>query len=203
MPCFREAGLNDGVLDRSRTWKRSGTPQRGELVPLVTRSHASGRRHARCRHSRDRLVDGGGLAALHAVVAPVVSVSPMSAPNREGPALISGRGEAGGAKVLPRFAKGCQFRTVLVVLNGEDFAVSGETRCRATRPQWLVRAPAGSLPSLASGNHRRGWTAAWVRGRFRSSSASIGRCSRVGKDGRPAHFALRRGAAGFEVQQCR
>lgn len=184
---FRESGLATAIWT-DRGVEIEGAPQRGELVPW--------------KRIEARLDDGTvdvaireiawstmRTAALQPSSAPIVAVTNVCA-NRDA-CLIQGEAKL-AAKVLPDLLRVASPEG-LVVLNGEDFAVSGDEVPR-DRPQWLVGLT--RVTPLLRQHLSAGGTAAWVDNGLlvvgdRSLPRELGRADDLA-------FALH-GAAGFEV----
>jgi cyanophycin synthetase len=184
---FREAGLTTAVWT-DRGVEIEGAPQRGELVPWS--------------QVQTRLEDGtldiaireigwstARTAALEPSSAPIVVVTNVCA-NREA-CLIQGEAKL-AARVLPDLLR-LASPAGLVVLNGEDFAVSGD-EVPHDRPQWLVAL--NRVAPLLRQHLGSGGIAAWVE----NGSLIVGDGTTVRDLGRTDDlvFALH-GAAGFEV----
>ncbi|HEY7035684.1 MAG TPA: hypothetical protein VH482_30375 [Thermomicrobiales bacterium] len=184
---FREAGLRTAIWT-DRGVEIEGAPQRGELVPWS--------------RAQNRLDDGSldvaireigwstvRTSALPPSSAPIVAVTNVCA-NREA-CLIQGEARL-AAKVLPDLLHIASPHGI-VVLNGEDFAVSGDEVPR-DRPQWLI-ALNRDTPLLRH-HVGSGGTAAWVE----NGSLVVGGGNTRHEFGQSQDlvFALN-GAAGFEV----
>jgi cyanophycin synthetase len=184
---FREAGLTTAIWT-DRGVEIEGTPQRGELVPWT---RVQGRLDDGTLDVAIREIGWSTMrtAALQPSSAPIVAVTNVCA-NRDA-CLIQGEAKL-AAKVLPDLLKVASPEG-LVVLNGEDFAVSGDEVPR-DRPQWLIGL--NRVTPLLRQHMGAGGTAAWVdNGALivgdQSSARGLGRADDL-------VFALN-GAAGFEV----
>jgi cyanophycin synthetase len=150
---FQEAGLRTAIWT-DRGVEIDGTPQRGELVPW---SRAQARLDDGTLDVAIRELGWSSVraAGLQTASAPIVAVTNVCA-NREA-CLIRGEARLAG-QVLPKLLAAAS-PNGLVVLNGEDYAVSGDEVPR-DRPQCLV-ALSRDTP-LLRGHFGAGGSAAWV-----------------------------------------
>jgi cyanophycin synthetase len=184
---FREAGLSTATWT-DRGVEIEGTPQRGELVPW---SRVLARLDAGTLDVAVREIAWSTVrtASLEPCSSPIVVVTNVCA-NRDA-CLIQGEAKL-ASQVLPDLLKVAS-PAGLVVLNGEDFAVSGDEVPR-DRPQWLVGLNRGS--PLLRQHWAAGGAAAWVADAAlvvgdQSSTRTLAPASSLA-------FALF-GAAGFQI----
>src|SRR5215217_7603229 len=149
---FRQAGLRTAIWT-DRGVEIEGTPQRGELVPWsrVQSRLGDGTLDVAVREVGWSSVRTSGLQPSSA---PIVVVTNVCA-NREA-CLIQGEAKLAG-RALPGLLAAAS-STGLVVLNGEDYAVSGDDVPR-DRPQCLVGLSRGAplLREHLGGGGRAAW----------------------------------------------
>lgn len=184
---FVEAGLRTAIWT-NRGVEMEGAPQRGELVPWakVRERLSTGTLDVAVREVAWSTVRTSGLTESSS---PIVTVTNVCA-NRDA-CMIYGEAKL-AAQTLPTLLHAAS-PDGLVVLNGEDFAVSGdEVVC--DRPQWLV-ALTRATPLMREHLENDG-TAAWIEdGQLTVGDRTTGR--NLG-EANALSFTLN-GAAAFEL----
>jgi UDP-N-acetylmuramyl tripeptide synthase len=184
---FTEAGLRTAIWT-NRGVEIEGTPQPGELGPWSTVHErlATGSLDVAIREVAWSTVRTAGLTAASS---PIVAVTNVCA-NRDA-CMIHGEARL-AAQMLPTLLDAASPEG-LVVLNGEDFAVSGdEVIC--DRPQWLV-AHTRATPLMREHLELQG-TAAWIE----DGVLTVGDQTVIRKVGDASSLAFSlHGAAAFEL----
>ncbi|MEA2514261.1 MAG: hypothetical protein QOJ59_3748 [Thermomicrobiales bacterium] len=184
---FHEAGLRSAIWTDMGV-EVEGTPQRGELVPWsrVDSRLDEGTLDVAVREIGWSTVRTSGLQPASAAIVAVTNVCA----NREA-CMIHGEARL-ASQTLPELLSAASPEG-LVVLNGEDFSVSGDEVPR-DRPQWLVALH--RVTPLLREHLSAGGNAAWVE----DGSLVVGDATATRHLGRTDELAFAlNGAAGFEV----